>query len=100
MTEAAPRVVRGDAISLIEAIYSLLPETGSVEVQRDSPFLAHDSHSHSHDETLLVVEGVITFSYGESAEECRSGDRLELPALTPHSSVASQEGCLYLIAVH
>jgi hypothetical protein len=41
-----PQVVKGMPISREAAIYSLLPETDSVEVQRDTPHRVHDKHLH------------------------------------------------------
>lgn len=93
-----PRIIKGPPISLEAAIYSLLPETGSVEVQRDTPSRVHDKHLHPTDETLLVVNGAIEFAFGEKREVCESGDRLMLPANTSHSSIALDNGCIYIIA--
>lgn len=96
---AQPRIVKGPPITLEAAIYSLLPETGSVEVQRDTPLRAHKTHMHSTDEILLVVSGGIEFTVGDKSEVCESGDRLLLPANTSHSSVALDKGCIYVIAM-
>lgn len=93
-----PRVVKGTPISLEAAIYSLLPETGSVEVQRDTPHRVHDMHLHPTDEILLIVSGAIEFAFGDLKEVCESGDRLILPANTGHSSIALDKGCIYVIA--
>lgn len=92
-----PEVVRGNHITLEEAVMELMPVTGSVEVQRDTPHREHPSHTHPIDETLLIVKGTITFTIGEQSWVCDSGDRLLLPAGTVHSSIAGDEGCLYII---
>lgn len=94
-----PQVRRGDPVSLEEAVMELLPETGSVEVQRDTPGREHVTHAHPTDETLLIVKGSITFSYGDRKATCTSGDRLLLPNGTEHSSVAGDQGSLYIIAL-
>lgn len=93
-----PRILKGTPISLEAAIYSLLPETGSVEVQRDTPHRVHDKHRHPTDEILLIVNGAIEFAFGEIKEVCESGDRLILPANIDHASVALDKGCIYIIA--
>ena len=97
MTE--PRIVRGETVDVERAVLELLPETGSVEVQRDTPARTHDLHTHPTPETLLVVDGSITFRWDGTEAECRSGDRLLLPAGTVHGSTAGSEGCLYVIAL-
>ena len=93
-------VIRGKKVTLEEAILELLPVTGSIEVQRDTPGREHTTHTHPTDETLLVVKGTITFSAEGKSWICHSGDRLLLPAGTLHSSVASDEGCIYIIKLH
>lgn len=94
-----PVVVRGDKAELRKAVMELLPETGSVEVQRDTPGRKHATHTHPTDETLLIVDGSITFRYGDREGTCTSGDKLLLPEGTKHSSVAGSDGCLYVIAL-
>lgn len=79
-------------------INELLPPTGSVELQKDTPFRHHPQHGHKTDETLHIVEGSITFYVGENEYFCQPGDRLLLPAHTKHSSTAGEQGCLYFIA--
>jgi uncharacterized protein len=94
-----PRIVRGkDRVTLEAAVKELLPTTGSVEVQRDTPEREHGTHDHPNPETLLIVEGAITFRWQDKEAECGPGDRLLLPQETPHSSVAGRDGCLYIIA--
>lgn len=53
--------IQGSDVTLEEAVMQLLPVTGSVEVQRDTPFREHKSHTHPTDETLLIISGDITF---------------------------------------
>jgi FPC/CPF motif-containing protein YcgG len=93
-----PEILNTDIKNLEAIVAELLPPTGSVEVQYDSPFRSHELHHHAVDETLHVIRGEITFQYGEHSATCRSGDRLLLPAMTPHKSKAGKDGCLYAIA--
>ncbi|MFZ3161209.1 MAG: cupin domain-containing protein, partial [Rhodoferax sp.] len=76
----------------------LLPPTGSVEVQVDTPFRTHTRHQHKTDETLHIVKGEINFQLDGESILCKAGDRLLLPANTPHASTAGEDGCLYVIA--
>lgn len=94
-----PQIIMGTLVSLESAIYSLLPETGSVEVQRDAPKRYHAEHSHPTHEILLIVNGIITFHLNQEDYVCSSGDRLYLPARIKHSSTAGENGCLYVIAL-
>ena len=93
-----PEVVSTNIKSLEEAVTGLLPPTGSVEVQYDTPFRVHEQHHHAVDETLHIIHGDITFEYGVTTVTCGAGDRLILPAMTPHRSKAGKDGCLYAIA--
>jgi FPC/CPF motif-containing protein YcgG len=93
-----PEVVSTNIKNLEEAVTELLPPTGSVEVQYDTPFRVHEQHHHQVDETLHIIHGEITFEYEGTSVTCGSGDRLILPAMTPHRSKAGKDGCLYVIA--
>lgn len=90
---------KGNSITIEQAVMELLPETGSVEVQRDTPFREHKTHTHPTDETLLIISGEITFTVNDKNITCTSGDRILLAAHTKHSSIAGKNGCLYIIAL-
>ena len=51
-------------------------------------------HDHPYHKVLVVTGGSITFTVGRQRQQVamRSGDRLELPAGTPHSAVVGPEG--------
>lgn len=95
---AEPTIERGTAPDLEVAVKTLLPTTGSVEVQLDSPGREHATHWHATPETLLVVEGDILFAWGDHEARAWPGDRLLLPQGVKHRSVAGASGCLYVIA--
>ncbi|WP_246786330.1 cupin domain-containing protein [Bartonella taylorii] len=77
----------------------MLPEQGSIEIQRDFPIKIHDWHTHKVDETLLIIEGELDFFYSEKRITCTPGNVIHLPANTRHKSVASNAGCIYAIAM-
>ncbi|WP_375651626.1 MULTISPECIES: cupin domain-containing protein [unclassified Bartonella] len=89
-------------IKLNKNIYDIfkmmLPEQGSIEVQRDFPKKIHDWHIHQVDETLLIIEGGLDFFYSEKRITCTPGDIIHLPANTRHKSIAADVGCIYAIA--
>ncbi|MES2936051.1 MAG: YqcI/YcgG family protein [Pseudomonadota bacterium] len=93
-----PTVQKTQTRDLPTVIGQLLPPTGSVEVQVDTPCRVHMAHMHPTDETLHIVEGEITFQVGAAELVCGPGDRLLLPANTEHASVAGEGGCTYVIA--
>ena len=50
-------------------------------------------HSHPYSKILYVQEGSITFTpTGQRHIEMKAGDRLELPAGTPHGALVGSEG--------
>lgn len=85
---------KGSPVTMEQAVMALLPETGSVEVQRDAPHKEHKTHTHLVNETLLIIVGEITFTVGDNQMTCTSGDRILLTANTPHSSRAGGNGCI------
>ena len=90
---------KGDSVTMEEAVMKLLSKTGSVEVQRDTPYREHKTHTHPTNETLLIIRGEITFAVDNKNVTCTSGDRILLTANTLHSSIAGSDGCLYVIAL-
>ncbi len=93
-----PEIISTNIKNLKEIVIELLPPTGSVEVQYDTPFRVHEQHHHPVNETLHIIHGEITFEYEGISVTCSSGDRLILPAMTLHRSKAGKDGCLYAIA--
>ena len=91
-------VVRTLLTDLQAVVKTLLPQTGSVEVQLDTPFRRHSPHRHPTDETLHIINGNITFEIGDAEVICSPGDRLLLPRNTEHASTAGESGCEYVIA--
>jgi FPC/CPF motif-containing protein YcgG len=93
------RYISGEYKGFEQSVKSMLPVTGSVEVQRDTPLRVHNPHTHPTNETLLILEGEITFFVDEQSVTCIPGDRIHLKKNTVHSSRAGAEGCLYVIAL-
>ncbi len=63
----------------------------------DAPGARYAPHSHDHDESLWVVDGVMTFGVGGAELRLEPGDRLMLPAGTVHTAVAGPAGATYLV---
>ncbi len=93
-------IVKGGATTLDQAVRELLPAIGSVKVRRDPAGFEHPTHEHETDETLLIVEGSIEFFAQDVRGICQPGDRLLLPQGMRHSSIAGDQGCVYIIALH
>lgn len=56
-------------------------------------------HEHPYGKVLMVVSGSITFTVdGAGAVAMHPGDRLDLPARTPHSAVVGPDGVVCLEA--
>ncbi len=60
----------------------------------------YSTHAHNFYKVIYVVEGEIAFKLPETGEEIslRVGDRLDLPAHTPHAAVVGSAGVLCLEA--
>jgi len=77
----------------------MLPPQGEIKIQKDAPNKVHDWHVHDTHETLIVLQGKIKFSSRSNEKVCHPGDVIHLPMNTPHRSVASGEGAVYLISM-
>lgn len=60
----------------------------------NGPHAVYGVHDHPYRKVLVVASGSITFTVGpgQRTVAMKPGDRLELPAHTPHSAVVGAEG--------
>jgi quercetin dioxygenase-like cupin family protein len=77
----------------------VMPDQGSVELQRDAAGKEHAWHKHAVDETIIVLEGGLRFYWDGGERQCGPGDVIHLPAETRHGSIALETGATYLIAM-
>jgi quercetin dioxygenase-like cupin family protein len=84
--------------SIDPAILELLPDQGSVELQRDASGKVHHFHTHPVDEILVIIKGALKFEWEGGTRICRPGDTIMLPAGTRHQSEALDGGAIYAIA--
>lgn len=64
----------------------------------DVPGAAYPKHRHSADECIWVLQGEITFKVGNESYALKAGDRIYLPAHTPHTAeVPKIAGVTYLV---
>jgi quercetin dioxygenase-like cupin family protein len=85
-------------ISVDPAILDLLPEQGSVELQRDAAGKIHHFHTHPVDEILMIISGRLNFMWEGGERICGAGDTILLPAGTLHQSEALDDS-IYAIAM-
>jgi quercetin dioxygenase-like cupin family protein len=64
----------------------------------NGPGDVYASHRHDYDKVLACERGSIVFGVEGEAVELAAGDRLELPAGTPHSAVVGPMGVTCLEA--
>lgn len=65
---------------------------GDVHGYDDVPDGRYDSHVHPFDKVLHCVRGGVVFTTPEGALALGPGDRMLLPAGTPHSAVVGPDG--------
>lgn len=60
----------------------------------NGPSDQYPPHEHAYDKALVAVAGSITFTLPGTGDEAelRAGDRLDLPAGTPHGAVVGPDG--------
>lgn len=78
-------------------ILALLPAQGCIELQHDAAGKIHHFHTHPVDEILVIISGRLTFRWQGGERVCEPGDRILLPAGTPHESEAIDDA-IYAIA--
>ena len=64
----------------------------------DVPGACYPKHRHEYDECIWVLKGEMSFAVGDRDIHLKAGDRMYLPARTPHTSkVPSDAGVTYLV---
>lgn len=58
----------------------------------NGPGAAYAEHDHPHDKLLFCIRGSIEFRTPEGSTLLQSGDRLDLPAGTPHTALVGPDG--------
>lgn len=56
----------------------------------------YEAHDHTYDKVIVVTSGSITFGLGGDPTPLGPGDRLELPAETPHDASVGPDGVVCL----
>ena len=87
----------------LSKLVSILPEQGCVELQQDRPKHIHNWHKHDVDETLIVIQGRITFGVESKEVTCGPGEYEVLPAGTACQSsrtrrpVGEEDICRWIV---
>jgi quercetin dioxygenase-like cupin family protein len=78
----------------VDAI-AVLEEEGAGPPRRwgNAPGDRYDRHDHPYHKVLFCLEGSITFHLADRDVELGPGDRLDLPAGTPHAATVGPSGC-------
>jgi quercetin dioxygenase-like cupin family protein len=78
----------------------LISENLNATSWSNGPGDCYSTHAHDFDKVIYVVEGEIIFKLPETGEEfsLQVGDRLDLPAHTPHAAAVGSSGVLCLEA--
>jgi len=64
----------------------------------DVPGTNYPKHRHDYDECLWILRGELHFTIGEETFSVKTGDRIYLPARTPHTVKAQDAaGVTYLV---
>lgn len=99
-----PTIDFRERLTVSEAIAAFAPEQGGIEFQTDQAGKVHPWHSHSVNETLIVLDGTMTLEWSDGAPqsivgrtEVGPGAVIHLPAHTIHQSTTHNSVCCYLI---
>ena len=79
---------RGDALETFVAEGCSAPRSWG-----NGPGDAYGWHEHAQPKVLFCLEGSIVFHTDEGDVALESGDRLDLPAGTPHAATVGPAGC-------
>ncbi|RME83701.1 MAG: cupin domain-containing protein [Caldilineae bacterium] len=100
MTHRVIKWPYGTQVSEEELRRQMLSEGLHPYTWSNGPNFQYSAHTHSYTKVLYVVRGAITFHLPDSGEDIalHPGDRLDLPARTPHAATVGPEGVVCLEA--
>lgn len=86
-------------MELSERFIQTLEKEGydSVHEWQDAPGTVHSEHSHLGKTTIMVTDGSITFDMAGQMKVLSPGQRLDIPAGTPHSASVGESGVIYIV---
>jgi quercetin dioxygenase-like cupin family protein len=58
-----------------------------------APNAVADTHHHSEEQMVIVLDGELTFTVGQETQVLHAGDCVVIPAHVPHGGNAGAEGC-------
>ena len=64
---------------------------------KDEPGTKYPAHAHKGKVTLYILEGCLTFNFGEKVVTLKEGDRFNVPIGEGHTAKVGKNGCLYLV---
>lgn len=76
-----------------ELMARLRQEADGCYAWSNGPGDAYAEHRHSYEKVLYCVAGSITFLLRDRDIDLRPGDRMVLPAGTPHAAKVGPDGC-------
>lgn len=63
----------------------------------DEPDTEYPAHEHRGEVTLYIVEGGLTFEFGDESVSVRTGEWFDVPVGREHSALVGPEGCTYVV---
>lgn len=63
----------------------------------DASGALYPSHIHQNLTAHIVINGEITITMNGKSHFCKPGDRLDVPANTPHTATIGENGCTYVV---
>lgn len=63
----------------------------------DAPNVFYDAHTHESKTAHIIINGQMALSMNGETKMYHSGDRIDVPAKTPHTAKMGPEGCTYVV---
>ena len=86
-------------MELSERCIQTLEKEGFSTIYEDSesPNTTHETYSHKYKVAIFVTEGSLEVTINDKVKTLQAGGRIDIPANTPHSTVAGLNGCQLVI---
>jgi quercetin dioxygenase-like cupin family protein len=82
-----------------EALRKDLKSKGFLHIYEwhDAPGVKYEAHTHQGKVSMYILNGELTFNFGDSLVTLHSGDYFDVPVGEEHTAIVSEQGCTFLV---
>lgn len=83
----------------VEQLKQTLKDEGFLHIfeWKDGPDTEYEAHAHKGEVAIYILDGGLTFWFGEEEKNLMKGDRFDVPVGKEHKAKVGPQGCHFLV---